>query len=422
LTIKKRGYMREITLTPAQAASATLIQNAIDSLGDSGGRVILPEIDLILDRGIELRSNVELVGQGEQTILRKAPGRVYPLSGYHNYGMLDVPLMFTDGLEPGMTVAIRDDRHGGFFETFSRITWVDGTWVGLDTGLHSDYHADLNPVLLTSFPLVYGLGVENIAVRNLCLDGNRKEQPAGIGGCRGAAVYFIKSSHIEVSGVKEEGYEGEGLGFQMCKYVTICNCHFANNSGNGYHPGAGSTAVMFENCIATANDAAGFFFCVRANHITVKNCTFKENTRCGISVGTRDSYNLIDSCRIFDNAGPGILFRAASRPVEVRECRVTQCHITGNSSTSGWGQIDVLGDAHDLVFERNVISGLPDRLVAGIYLASSTEHIWLEGNQIQGCSPAVIGGERNLASAPVSIKCGLDAVEERYFRHLTATE
>ena len=414
--------MREIILTSAQAASATLIQKAVDSLGDSGGRVVLPELQLVLDRGIELRSNVELVGQGDKTVLRKAPGRVYPLSGYHNYGMLDVPLMFTDGLAEGMTIAIRDDRHGGFFETYARITWVEDNWVGIDIGLHSDYHAELNPVLVTSFPLVYGLGVNNIAVRNLCLDGNRKEQPAGIGGCRGAAVYFIKSSHIEVSDVSETGFKGEGLGFQMCSHVTIRNCNFARNSGNGFHPGAGSTAVLFENCVATDNDAAGFFFCVRANHITVKNCTFSDNVRCGISVGTRDSYNLIEGCRMNDNAGPGILFRAASRPVEVQECRVTQCHIEGNSTTSGWGQIDVLGDAHDLVFEANVICGSSDKLVAGIYLAPSTERIWLEGNQIQGCSPAIISGERNLARMPSDFKCGLAAVKERHFRHLAKAE
>ncbi len=410
--------MQEIHLTSAQAVTAAAIQNAIDSLGGAGGRVVLPEMELILDRGIELRSNVELVGQGDKTVLRKGPGKVYPFSGYHNYGMLDVPLMFTGGLEKGMTVAIRDERHGGFFETFARITWVDGTWVGIDTGLHSDYEAELNPVLVTSFPLVYGLGVENIAVRDLTLDGNRAEQPVGIGGCRGAAVYFIKSHHIQVSGVKETGFKGEGLGFQMCSHVYISNCHFARNSGNGYHPGAGSTAVLFENCVAAANDAAGFFFCVRANHITVKNCTFTNNVRCGISVGTRDSFNLIEMCRIEDNAGPGILFRATSRPVEMKAVRVTQCRIKRNSYTSGHGQIDVLGDAHDLAFEQNTIEGLPGKERAGIYLAPSTERIWLEGNKIQGCNPAVIGSDMNITSTPPAFDCGLDAVEERHFRHL----
>ena len=34
------------------------------------------------------------------------------------------------------TVAIRDYRHDGIFENFTRVMWVDGTWVCLETGLH----------------------------------------------------------------------------------------------------------------------------------------------------------------------------------------------------------------------------------------------------------------------------------------------
>jgi len=124
-----------IQLGPAEASSTATIQRAIDALGAAGGRVMLPEGEYALDRGLELRSGVELMGQGQNTLLRHAPGRVYPLAGYHNYGMCDVPLQFTDGLEPGMTVAVRDEVHGGFFETFARITWVEGTWIGLDHGV-----------------------------------------------------------------------------------------------------------------------------------------------------------------------------------------------------------------------------------------------------------------------------------------------
>ena len=351
--------MQEIRMTSAEATSATAIQAAIDALAETGGRVVLPAMELELDRGIELRSNVELVGQGRDTVLRKAPGRVYPLSGYHNYGMLRRPPEFTDGLEPGMTVAIRDDAHGGFFETFARITWIDGTWVGLDTGLHSDYHADQQPVLVTSFPLVYGLDVEHVALRDVTLDGNRAAQPAGIGACRGAAVYFLRSHHIEVPDVAERDFLGEGLGFQMCSHVAIRDCRFDGNSGNGFHPGAGSTAALFEGCTAQGNDAAGFFFCVRANHITVRDCTFNGNTACGISVGTRDSHNRIENCHIEGNAGPGILFRPADRPVEVQAVSVTGCTIAGNARETGHGQIDVQGDAHDLIVERNEIVGIP---------------------------------------------------------------
>ncbi|MGC9349313.1 MAG: right-handed parallel beta-helix repeat-containing protein [Anaerolineae bacterium] len=395
----------EIRLAPHEATSAEAVQ-------------VLPAAELALDRGIELRSNVALVGQGRDTVLRKEPGRLYPLSGYHNYGMLDVPLMFTEGLKPGMTVAIRDEQHGGFFETFARITWVDGTWVGIDQGLHSDYHADLNPVLVTAFPLVFGLGVENVSVQSLTLDGNRDAQPAGIGACRGAAVYFLRSRGITISDVVESDFAGEGLGYQMCSHVDISDCHFAGNAGNGYHPGAGSTAASFENCIAARNDAAGFFFCVRANHITVRDCAFKDNRGPGVSVGTRDSHNLIEGCEIEGNEAPGVLFRETRRPVAMHSCRLARCHISGNARTRGDGQVAVLGDAHNLALVDNVIEGSAARETVGIYVAPTATGIWQAGNRIEGCFPALVAESASLAACEPEMACGIEAARPEHARHL----
>jgi hypothetical protein len=409
---------RQIQLTPKEASSAAAIQQAIDSLGKEGGRVTLPEMELCLDRGIELHSNVELVGQGQGTLLRKAPGRIYALSGYHNYGMRDVPLEHTQGLAPGMTVAIRDKTQRGFFETFARITWIDGNWVGLDCGLHSDYRANQEPELVTAFPLVYGLNVQNVALRNLTLDGNREQQPAGIGSCRGAAIYFIGSRGIEVSDVDEQRFFGEGLGFQMCRDVRILRCRVAQNTGNGFHPGAGSTAALFEDCVAKQNGAAGFFFCVRANHITVRDSVFHTNKVCGISVGTRDCNNRITGCQMVDNDGPGLLIRHTSRPVEVHSCHISGCQIKGNALERGRAQVDVLGDAHDLILEQNEIVGSPGDERAGIYLAPSVERIWLIENSIQDCTPAVVRVAAAPTDQPPSLECGIEAVQEIHYRHL----
>ncbi|MCD6284988.1 MAG: right-handed parallel beta-helix repeat-containing protein [Anaerolineae bacterium] len=410
--------MNEIRLDRSQVRSAAAIQQVIDGLGLHGGRVVLPAMELELDRGIELRSNVTLVGQGRDTVLRKAKGRVYPLSGYHNYGMCDVPLMHTQGLVPGMTVAIRDDQHGGFFETLARITWVENTWVGIDRGVHSDYTIAQNPVLVTAFPLIFGLGVSDVAVQGVTLDGNREAQPAGIGACRGAALYFIGSRSTTVTDVTEMGFAGEGLGFQMSRDVRIQDCSFANNTGNGYHPGAGSTGVVFENCVAEGNGAAGFFFCVRANHVSVRTCRFANNAGVGVSVGTRDSHNLLEACSIQGNGGAGILFRGTQRPVEPQSCWIRECRIEGNAHAGGLGQIVVLGDAHDLAFERNVISGLADRDLPGFYVAPSSQRLWLASNDIRACSPAIIADPAALVSENPVGGCGAEAVEVAHYRHL----
>ena len=172
----------ERQLTPSEAASAAAIQAAIDGLADTGGRLILPEMDLTLDRGLALRSGVELVGQGERTVLRKGPGAVYPLSGYHNYGMCDVPLHSAAGLEVGMTVSVHDNKtHGGFYETFGTITGIDGNWVGLDHGIEADYHASDEPCLTTVYPLVFAHEIEDAAVRDLQLEGVARQRREGHG-------------------------------------------------------------------------------------------------------------------------------------------------------------------------------------------------------------------------------------------------
>lgn len=414
--------MADIQLRAAQATSAAAIQQAIDSLGPAGGCVILPEMDLVLDRAIQLRSGVTLVGQGRRTILRHAPGRVYPFSGYHNYGMHDAPLEFTDGLAPGMTVTMRDRVRGGFYETFARITWVEQGWVGLDRGLHSDYRQDEEPFLATSFPLIYAENARNVAVRSLTLDGNRTQQPVGIGACRGAALYLIGTDGFTVEDVHEADFAGEGLGFQMCAHGEIRDCRFVGNAGNGYHPGAGSTGVLFEHCESQNNELAGFFFCVRANHITVRGCSFVENRVAGVSVGTRDCYNLVEDCDMVGNEGPGLLLRPNVRPVEVHSCVFRGCRLRENARSTGRGQIDVLGDAHDVILEANEIQGLAGEEKAGIYVAPSARGIWLDGNTIRDCFPDVVANDGQRAAEAPAFDCGRDQAEPAHFRHLGLTQ
>ena len=410
--------MQERRLTPGEASSAARIQVAIDELAGTGGRLVLPEMALTLDRGLSLRSGVELTGQGAGTVLRKGEGRVYPLSGYHNYGMCDLPLRSTAGLEVGMTVSIHDDRtHGGFYETFATITRVDEDWVGLDHGIEADYSASEEPCLTTVYPLVFGHGIFAAALRDLRLEGNRQENEKGMGGCRGGAVYFAKSRDLEVTGVEERDYYGEGLSFQMCRDVRILRCRFDDNTGNGLHPGAGSTNALFEGCVGSGNHKSGFFFCVRANHITVRGCTFTRNGS-GISIGTRDCYNHIDTCAVEDNSGPGVLIRKSPAPTEVHSCLVSDCKIAGNATKGGRGQVEMVSDAHDLVFVDNEVAGSTQLRKAGFFVESSVHRVFLEGNRIAGCGPDVDASDTSLASERPFLECGYGSAPEGAFLHL----
>ena len=186
-----------ICLTAADVTSAAAVQLAIDKVGRAGGGVVeLPACELLLDRGLELRTGVTLRGQGSATVLRKGPGRTWAMAGYHNYGMMDVPLASTEGLSVGMTVSVHDSRtHGGFYETFSRINWVDAEtgWIGLDRGIDADYSASDNPCVTTSYPVIFGHTVSDVTISDLHIEGSRGDQDKKMGGCRGGSVYFAQS-------------------------------------------------------------------------------------------------------------------------------------------------------------------------------------------------------------------------------------
>jgi len=410
--------MKRIVLRPEECIDASTIQAAIDAASDAGGEVLLPELDLTIDRGLELRTGVHLYGAGEKTVLRKASGAVYPLTGYHNYGMRDVPLADTEGLEAGMTVSIYDDKRKGFYSSFARISWVDGGWVGLDHGIEADYIADAHPRLVTTYPLVFGHGIRDAGVHDLVLDGNIDENPEPMDGCRGGAVYFARSDAIEISGIREFGYHGEGLSFQMCTNVTVTDCSFNVNSGNGLHPGAGSTGALFERCEARENRRSGFFFCVRANHITVRRCEFVKNTVSGINIGTRDCFNLIDDCTIEANEGPGILFRASSKPIEVHSCRIESCRISTNAATTGKAQIDIEDDTHDIVITGCSIEG--SGATPGISVGSRVSRVFVAETGFTAVSDRT-SGDGYIDHEP-AFECGFESVKPYHRRHLSGIE
>ena len=403
-------------LTRVEAGSAAAIQAVIDSLAGQGGRIVLPEMDITLDRGIELRSGVELAGRGERTVLRKGPGRVYPLTGYHNYGMADVPLQSTARLAVGMTVSVHDNVRKGFYETFARITWIDGNWVGLDHGIEADYAEQEAPRLTTAYPMIFGHRIRDAAVRDLTLDGRRQDQDEDMGGCRGSCVYLYQSRDVEVCGVRERDYLGEGLGFQMCRDIDIRNCRFTGNSGNGMHPGAGSTNARFEDCVSTDNGKSGFYFCVRANHITVRGCTLERNAN-GVSIGTRDCHNLIESCRIADNKGPGVLARFTPESCRVHSCIVRNCDLAGNTTEEGEGQIAVLSGAHDLLVSGNRVT-TPDRGTPAIYVEPGCRGVCCVGNEVHGPGAPVQAPPDSLTDQAPAVVCGHGTATGRDYRHL----
>ena len=110
--------------------------------------------------------------------------------------MCDAPLQSTEGLKVGMTVSLHDGRtHGGFYETFTTITWIEGDWVGLDHGIEADYRAEDAPCLTTVYPLVFAHNAQQIALRDMHLEGNRAAQEKVWGLSRQRRLLCAKPRH-----------------------------------------------------------------------------------------------------------------------------------------------------------------------------------------------------------------------------------
>ena len=114
----------------------------------------------------------------------------------------------------------------------------------------------------------------------------------------------------------------------------------------------------------------------------------------------------------------GIQFRVTPRPVEVHSCAVRDCELRDNARAKGRGQIEVLSDAHDLILEGNEIKGPAGVERAGIYVAPSAQRVYLQGNEIENCFPAVVADEGCLTAEEPAFGCGLHAASERDGRHL----
>jgi hypothetical protein len=105
--------------------------------------------------------------------------------------------------------------------------------------------------------------------------------------------------------------------------------------------------------------------------------------------------------------------------VEVHSCAVRGCRIEGNATADGKGQIEVVSDAHDLVFEDNELAGGDGGAgKPAFHIAETARHVFVSGNHITGCATEVEAGPDSLVATAPDIECGYGTAAETAFRHL----
>jgi len=263
------------------------IQFAIDALEETGGKVLLNPGIYEIVAPVRIRSNVQLLGSGKETVLKRSEGVQTPYIIDADYGELKLTVENADGFEIGMKVQVTDDDNRGCWNVSTAyITDVSDNVIYIDKGLIRDYRSDKNGLISNASSVIEVLDAENVLISNLVADGNREENFFA-DGCNSAGVLILRSREVTVDGVQVKDFNGEGISWQITENVRVRNCEVSGSGNTGLHPGTGSPFSVIENNNVHHNDLDGLFICWRVyeagwqemNSITMEGTEYVQGTR-----------------------------------------------------------------------------------------------------------------------------------------------
>ena len=374
------------------------LQAAVDYAAGLGGGVVLvgPGTYLMRD-SLHLRSGVTICGHGPETVLRKADAVESPLVLDGDYGEQQITVADPSGFGPGVGVAVKDDRAGGFHVAVRTIVAADGSTFRLDGPLLADYMVASGAVAQTVYPVVSGYYVAGARVERLAVDGNRAHNPP-LTGCRGAGIFLYRSPGCVVADCLVRDYSGDGISFQQSDDVRIERCECAGNSALGLHPGSGSQRPVVVDCHSHHNGQIGLFLCWRVRHGRFERNTLDHNGRAGISIGHKDTDNLFVENVVSGNGWYGVLFRDEAEPMAGHRNRFVGCRIVDNGSPERAGiGVRIEGATRDLSLEICVVGDTRpagERTQAvGVSVGPRAGPIVLRGVDLRGNARAEVESE-----------------------------
>jgi parallel beta-helix repeat protein len=371
------------------------LQAAVDYVGSFGGGLvrILPGTYLMRD-SLHLRTGVRVEGSGPDTLLLKDASRTSPLYLDGDYGEEQVTLVDATGFEPGMGIAITDNRSGGFHVTVARIIARDGNTLIIDTPHGADYLASAGAVAHTVFPVISGYHIQGASIAHLAIDGNR-DANAPLTGCRGAGIFLYRAHGTLIEDCIVRRYNGDGISFQQSNDVTVRDCECAENAQLGLHPGSGSQRPVISGCHSHHNGRIGLFLCWRVRHGRFSDNVLEANGEYGISIGHKDTDNLFEHCTVVGNGRHGIYFRPESEPMAGHRNTFVRCTILDNGSDPTGAGVRVEGFTRDIVLRECTIGGDGGRQHYGVSIGPDAGPVTLDSVTFRGNLSGDLHDERS---------------------------
>ncbi len=372
-----------------QGKDDRIIQAGIDYLHRLGGGTlhILPGV-YELRNAIYLSPNVTIKGSGEKTILKKTNSTVTALARDSDWFEYGVQVTDTKGFVPGGGIMLRARTGPGDWQydvLRATVTSIQGDVILLDRLTKENFWTDKNATAATIFPIITAENVDDVAVEDVILEGNR-DNNEHINGNFAGAVFIQHCNRWRFKNVVAKNYNGDGFSFQVCNDIEFLNCQARNNADLGFHPGSGSQRPILHSCVAEGN-GQGIFFCWSVSDGRVDDCTLSRNKRYGISIGHRDTDNVIRNCTIERNGEVGILLREEANEFRSgNRNRIENCVVRDNGTGETGIGIDIRGKTQQiLVVDTRVENTAGGNQRIGIRIGREAQRIFLQGNSYDGC-------------------------------------
>ncbi len=361
------------------------IQFAIDAVAKNGGTVKLNPGNFEIVAPVRMKSNVNLVGSGTETILKRAKGVQTKFIVDADYGELKLTVENPKGFEIGMKVEVTDNPQNSCWDVSTAyITDIQENVIYIDDYLIRDYSATDGGTVSNASSIIEVIKAENVSISNLTADGNRTENFKA-DGCNSAGIIILKSKKVVVDNVHVKDFNGEGISWQITENVTIRNCEISGSGNTGLHPGTGSPFTVIENNEVHHNDVDGLFICWRVYQSQVKGNKFHHNGRFGICTGHKDTDVVFEDNHVYNNESDGINLRG-EKEANAPHRNTFIGNVIENNGTNGGGYgFSINSPAKDLVIKNNIFRNTEKQTQkAAIYIYANGLDPTLENNQMEG--------------------------------------
>ena len=386
----------KITVGPQKAdivgSDHRVIQAAVDYVaGLGGGTVQILPGQYRFRNAVQLRSGIRIVGSGLESVCIKEPSVKTLLAENSDWYDQEVTLADASGFGVGDGIVLRTKNpNNGSFDTYKR-TFVarSGKRFKLNEMLVENFWTKEGASASTLFALFDGFRVSNVAIENICLDGNRANNEFLNGNYVGC-IFLRESNRINMRRVVARNFNGDGISWQVCHDVRAEDCHSHDHAGFGLHPGSGSQRTVVTGCKLERNDI-GFFFCWGVKWGLVERNSMLDNKRFGVSIGHNDTDNVVRNNEVLRSGKTGIYLRQEHGPTFSPSRNHIEANRVVDSGTENGVAIDVEGVTESVTLKRNTL--LETRQPAsriGVRISKDAKQIALADNSINGFSTPVL--------------------------------